>query len=284
MPEIKIKRFSRSKELIKEEGQFDDAITENEILVKPKLKRQSRIKPIPEVNLDNNIINEIDENIIENEIDNNDNDFLKELNFGQEEEVVKEKKIIDKSEMENMMSNLIKGNKTKSNIKDDDNDSVYSNVGTQIKGRDNILLTSKIKQFKLLFPEELKAFKIKKNATTQELKAYIAEMEIIVEIGTMEEFITDSILQSLLLVEGISSYTDYNISGMSQMLQTNKQFTQLSKQLYLKYNVFSKVPPEMQMIFLIATTAFVCKLKNDKKAEMNLFLNQPYVNENDFNK
>ena len=233
MPEIKIKRFSRSKELIKEEGQFDDAITENEILVKPKLKRQSRIKPIPEVNLDNNIINEIDENIIENEIDNNDNEFLKELNF-EHEEPVKENKTADKSEMELMMSNLIKGNKTKSmHSKDDDNDSVFSNVGTQIKGRNNILLTSKIKQFKLLFPEELKSFKIKKNATTSELKAYIAEMEIIVEIGTLEEFMTDSILQSLLLVEGVSSYTDYNISGMSQMLKTNKQFTQLSKQLYL---------------------------------------------------
>ena len=279
MPEIKIKRFSRSKELIKEEGQFDDAQITDDILPKPKLKRQSKLMKAQEVHLDNNIINEIDENINEIEIDNNDNEFLKELNF-EHEEIVKENKPTEKSEMENMMTNLIKGNKTKINIKDDDNDSVYSAVGTQIKGRDHILLTSKIKQFKLLFPEVLKTFKIKKNATTQELKAYIAEMEIIVEIGTLEEFITDSILQSLLLIEGVSSYTDYNISGMSQMLQTNKQFTQLSKQLYMKYNVFSKVPVEMQMIFLISTTAFVCKIKNDKRSELNLCLSESYTNEN----
>jgi hypothetical protein len=183
MPEIKIKRFSRSKELIKEEGQFDDAQITDDILPKPKLKRQSKLMKAQEVHLDNNIINEIDENINEIEIDNNDNEFLKELNFDHEE-IIKEKKPTEKSEMENMMTNLIKGNKTKINIKDDDNDSVYSAVGTQIKRRDHILLTSKIQQFKLLFPEELKTFKIKKNATTQELKTCIAEMEIIVEIGT----------------------------------------------------------------------------------------------------
>ena len=98
MPEIKIKRFSRSKELIKEEGQFDDAI-ENDILIKPKLKRQSKLMRAQEVHLDNNIINEIDENINEIEIDNNDNEFLKELNF-EHEEIVKENKPIEKSEME----------------------------------------------------------------------------------------------------------------------------------------------------------------------------------------
>ena len=48
----------------------------------------------------------------------------------------------------------------------------------------------------------------------------------------------------------------------------------------MKYNVFSKVPVEFQMLFLISTTAFVCKTKNDKRAELNLFLSEPYTNEN----
>jgi len=287
MPEIKVKRFSRSKELIVD-NQFEDA--PDELLEKPILKRGRKAKePIKSVvnesvlNNDNiiNNVNVINEDLHEPFYDNNDDNFLKELNDKQEEEIEKAEKPQKpqkSSEMEHMMQSMFKSNKKKVNKDDDDNDSIYSNVGTVIKGRDTLLLTSKVKQFKLLFPEELKAFKIKKNATTQELTAYLSEMSLIVEIETLEEFITDSILQSLTLIEGVSFFTRYNISGLSAALQSNPQFNKLCKQLYIKYNVFSSIPPEFQMLFLVSTTAFVCKIKNDKKFEMNKFLNEPFVN------
>jgi len=212
MPEIKVKRFSRSKELIVD-NQFEDA--PDELLEKPILKRGRKAKePIKSVvnesvlNNDNiiNNVNVINEDLHEPFYDNNDDNFLKELNDKQEEEIEKAEKPQKpqkSSEMEHMMQSMFKSNKKKVNKDDDDNDSIYSNVGTVIKGRDTLLLTSKVKQFKLLFPEELKAFKIKKNATTQELTAYLSEMSLIVEIGTLEEFITDSMLQFLTLIEGV---------------------------------------------------------------------------------
>ena len=67
----------------------------------------------------------------------------------------------------------------------------------------------------------------------------------------------------------------YNISGTADMLKQNPQFHNLIKQLYVKYNVFSKIPPEFQLILLVGTTAVLCKTKNDKKIELNEFLNQP---------
>ena len=51
------------------------------------------------------------------------------------------------------------------------------------------------------------------------------------------------------------------------ILRKNKQFAQLSKQLYLKYKIFSAVPPEAQMIMLVATSAYVCVGINAKKKE-----------------
>ena len=46
------------------------------------------------------------------------------------------------------------------------------------------------------------------------------------------------------------------------------------KQLYVKYNVFSKVPPEFQLVLLIGMTAMLCKNKNDKKNQISEFLNE----------
>ena len=45
--------------------------------------------------------------------------------------------------------------------------------------------------------------------------------------------------------------------------------------MYIKYKVFDKVPPEWQLMILVATTAWMCKAKNAKKKEIENFLNQP---------
>ncbi len=58
------------------------------------------------------------------------------------------------------------------------------------------------------------------------------------------------------------------------MLSLNPQFHNLSKMLYVKYKVFSAIPPEFQMIMLISTTAYICKCKNDSTSKYHEMLNQ----------
>lgn len=165
--------------------------------------------------------------------------------------------------------------KTKQIKDDDDNDGLFSEKGTEILGREKRELLSKIQQYKSLFPEVFKKFTIKKNATTEELKEYLDEMDVLVSTDSVEQFLTDSIMQSLKMIEGASSYTKYDISGLTDLLKANKQFNTLMKQLYIKYKVFSQVPIEYQAILLVSTTAYICLMKNKKKAELNEFLNQP---------
>ena len=98
-------------------------------------------------------------------------------------------------------------------------------------------------------------------------------MEVIVNTDSVEQFLTDSIIQCIKLTEGISSYTKYDISGCADMLKSNKQFHTLCKQLYIKYKVFSNIPPEWSIVILIATTAYICKNKNARKKELEIFLN-----------
>ena len=71
-------------------------------------------------------------------------------------------------------------------------------------------------------------------------------MDSIVECDSVEQFLLDSILQCIKLVEGVSSYTKYDVQGLADLLKANKQFHQLSKELFIKYKVFNAVPPEMQ--------------------------------------
>ena len=52
-------------------------------------------------------------------------------------------------------------------------------------------------------------------------------MDVIVSISNVDQFITDSILQSIKLIEIPTSRTkNYNISGLSDLLRSNKQFHQ----------------------------------------------------------
>ena len=141
----------------------------------------------------------------------------------------------------------------------------FSEEGSELMGKDKRILLTKVKQYRSLFPAELKGFKVKNNASPAELQKTLDEMEIIVDCSSVDNFLTDAILQSLLVIEGVSSMTQqYDVSGLAEILKDNKQFHQLCKQLYIKYNVFTNVPPEYQMIMLVATTAYVCKIKNSR--------------------
>lgn len=167
-----------------------------------------------------------------------------------------------------------KQSKSKKNKNDDDDDGeTFSGDGTPILGKDKILLMKKVQQYKSLFPDELKGFKVKKNPSPQELSDALEEMSVLVEVGSMDEFMMSSVLSCIKLVEGASSVTNYDIRGCADMLKNNKEFHKLSKVLFIKYNVFSKIPPEFQMVLLVSTTAYMCSQKNKNKSSINDYLN-----------
>jgi len=45
--------------------------------------------------------------------------------------------------------------------------------------------------------------------------------------------------------------------------------------MYVKYNVFHKIPCEFQLLLLVTTTAYICSSKNKNKANLENYLNQP---------
>ena len=162
-------------------------------------------------------------------------------------------------------------------INNDFDTSMFSKEGSEILGRDKRIILTKIRQYKSLFPDTFKTFKIKANPSIQELQTYLDEMDSIVECDSVEQFLLDSILQSIKLMEGVSTYTKYDIQGLADLLKQNKQFHQLAKQLFIKYKVFSAVPAEFQLLMLVTTTAYICNCKNKRKGELNEYLNQPII-------
>ena len=287
-PKINVKRFSRSK--------VDTENNEEPIISEPKTRGRKKKVVIEEPIVQEPIIEEpIEEEIPESfELDDN---FLSELNSSnyqkeQEEELnreanLKQQKELEKErikqqkEQEKYMKTIEKeqnkinrSNKAKIN---NDNE-LYSDEGTCIQGKEKLLLLHKIKQYKTLFPDELKSFKIKPNCSVSDLKQYIDEIDVIVSTSDVDQFLTDSILQCIKLIEIPTSRTkNFNITGLSDMLKSNKQFHQLCKKLYLKYGCFDNVPPEYQLVLLVATTAYVCKNKNAGRNELELYLNEPIV-------
>jgi len=286
-PKINVKRFSRSK--------VDSVETEEPIIEKKTKGRKKKVSINEEPIIEQPII---EESIIENQEEeipeSFDVDFLSELNYSnyqkekeeeenketllkqqkeQEKERIKAQKEQEKylRELEKEQAKINRNNKAKLNSDSD----LYSDEGTEIKGKDKLLLLHKIKQYKTLFPDELKTFKIKPNANISELKQYIDEIDVIVSTSDVDQFLTDSILQCIKLLEIPTSRTkNFNISGLSDMLKNNKQFHQLCKKLYLKYGCFDAVPPEYQLVLLVATTAYVCRNKNANKDSLEAYLNE----------
>ena len=279
-PKVNVKRFSRSKTEEPSELPIIEKKTKGKKKVSIVVEEPS--EPI------------IEESIIEEQIPESfeiDDNFLSELNNSnyqkeQEEEQQKEEKLKQSKELEKerikqekefmkqIEKESIKQERTnKSKINSDSE--LYSDTGTEIQGKDKLLLIHKIKQYKNLFPDELKTFKIKPNASINELKAYIDDMDIILSTSNVDQFLTDSILQCIKLIEIPTSKTkNFNITGLSDLLKANIQFHQLCKKLYLKYGCFDKIPEEYQLVILVSTTAYVCKNKNCNKSELEAYLNE----------
>ena len=231
-------------------------------------KKRGRGRPKKIINIEPENIIEQDENSISTKSDmEEDDNFLNEL----DNEHFKDENVDD------IFKDIKQQKKTKTkqlkSYYEDENTSLFDEKGTELLGSERRILLSKIQQYKNLFPDELKKFKIKKNCSTQDLTLYLEEMETIVNCGSVEQFLTDSIIQCIKLSEGISTYTRHDITGCADMLKSNKQFHTLCKQLYIKYKVFSNIPPEWSIIILISTTAYMCKVKNSKKKELEVYLN-----------
>ena len=270
MVQVKVKKFSRS---IVPSGTYT-----------PTAKTEIQPEIQPDYTSVNEEIKETEEDVNKAPIlPINELDDLTNINFNKKseaEEILK--KVINKKKETPIESNPGEGLLTKIiNRRKENPQKVQTNMyssnddddATPILGKDRRILTSKIQQYKNLFPEILGKFKLKKNPTVADLQEVLDEMEVMVNCSSVEDFLNDSILQCLKMIEGASSYTRYDVSGMSDLLRQNKQFHQLSKMLYIKYKVFSNIPPEYQMVMLMATTAYVCVEKNKRKASLEEYLN-----------
>ena len=206
---------------------------------------------------------------------NNEREYKKMIT-----EQAKEQKRIEKEQkkFEKEQNKTVKVNQiiTSTQVADDEIESLFGDKPSEIHGKDKVVLLTKIKQYKTLFPKELSKFKIRKNPSVSDLQDALGEIEILIETNSVDGFILDSVFQCIKLVEGVSAITtNYNVTGMADLLKTNPQFNNLCKQLFIKYGIFRSVPPEYQLILIISTTAYICSNKNKRNTEMELYLNEP---------
>ena len=146
---------------------------------------------------------------------------------------------------------------------------------TDGEGVDKIRLQIKIRKYIELFPDETKDFKMKKGATKEQLEEHIKELQIMSESGGIDTFLNDMIFECIKGAEQLSTNTtNYNVSGLSMLLKSNKNFNKLCKQLQLKYNLFVNVPIEIQLILIISTTSVLCMNKNKNTAELTKYLEE----------
>lgn len=275
---------------------------ENEVMtysleeVKPKNKRKSRAKPKMETIVEQpNTLEQpttleqpisLEEPIsleqLEEDFSFDDSEFLSELNNHEPHEETAVEVVVDEPKPSLEPTRVLpkkrapRAKPKKVMEETEQMEEIYSNEPTPIYGKDRLVVMQKIQSYKLLFPVELKAFKICKDPTIQDLNSALMEIETIIELGNVDSFVTDSIIQCIKLGEGVSAYTkNFNITGLACLLKQNKQFHSLLKMLYLKYNTFSAIPPEAQLGMIVATTALICVQKNKSKSQIEEYLNEP---------
>ena len=203
---VNVKNFSRSETI---ESQTEQQPTEQTIEPEQEPQTDNEIMSYDEINYnDSNFLCELNKTnyneSIQQEKEKEDNIKLTKENLKQQEKIRKQQdkenlrimkeqeKIFKEQEKEQQK---VTQTKTKKNI--DDNNSLFSETGHIVLGKEKNLLLKKVRQYKSLFPNELKKFKIKPNASEQELKNYIDEMQIITELDSVDDFLTDSILSSI---------------------------------------------------------------------------------------
>ena len=228
----------------------------------------------------------------ETQSQNESDDFLQELNSDQfivPNPVQDKKQEKEKRENEKMLRKMMiqeerdskkvtkqllmdeKKNKTVKKIEKEEDGEI-----TPIYGKDKLVLLQKINQYRSLFPEKLGKFKIKKNPTVDDLQTALIEMQCLIEINGVNGFVLDSFFQIVKSIEGYTYDSEYDLSGLSILLQSNKEFCNLLKILLVKYGCFSSIPSELQVILIIGTTAMICINKNNSKHTINNYLDQKF--------
>ena len=140
---------------------------------------------------------------------------------------------------------------------------------TPILGKNKRELIAKIKQYKLLFPEQLKSFRVKKKATEEELQKYLDEIDCILSTSKLDSFLCEAVNYAVGVIEKMSLMTkDYDLSGIQEMLKNNKEFQDLIRILSIKYNTFSQVSPELQLAIIVTSTSYICVMTNRQKKQL----------------
>ena len=144
---------------------------------------------------------------------------------------------------------------------------------SEIQGASKLTKINTIKKYKLLFPE-LQDFTYKKNSTSEELSIIISELQTIVELSSIDDFLLNSIYDTLSMLEPYTIPTRCNCTGISTMLKLNPNFTSILKKLILKYDLSTSTSPEIQLIIIITTSLYMTIQKNQHKSEIDNYLNQ----------
>jgi hypothetical protein len=212
-------------------------------------------------------INENMENDQHESLDNYDKDFLCELNNNQ----VNEPDEYVAEYEESIPDVKPRKSRAKKNIP------VYIEpepVRTPIYGKTKLVLIKRLQQYKLLFPQ-LATFHYSNDQDEEELQAVLTEFQSIIQINNQDEFIEESIFQSIRMCEGFSTRTKYDISGLSIILKHNKGFTDILKVLHLKYASYLDVPPEIQACLIISCSVAIVLNKNQNKSSRDSYLDEP---------
>lgn len=180
--------------------------------------------------------------------------------------------------LENAIKSRQKAFKTPK-IKDDcsvSSDNLFSSKPSKILGKERLELLARIRNYKQLFSDKLSKFKIKKNATKDELQEYLDEINAILETSQSDSFLNDSIFHLFQIVENVSIRTKYNLAGFTELLKGNVEFRNLVKILSSKYASFASVSPEIQVCFIIVSLGYITISKNQELSRISSQLNQPF--------
>ena len=137
--------------------------------------------------------NEEQEQTQYHEISTQTDEYLSDFNnisFKIQEE--KPKEVVKSNAL--ILHDIIKESK-KRQKKDDDifsvkSDELFSDRNkTPILGKNKRVLIAKIKQYKFLFPEQLKSFRVKKRASEEELQTYLNEIDCILSTSKLDSLL-----------------------------------------------------------------------------------------------
>ena len=145
---------------------------------------------------------------------------------------------------------------------------------TELHGKTKLECLNLIKQYIILFPEQLQDFKYKKSGSNEQLIEVLNEIRAIVEIGTVDSFVMNSVYDTILMLEPYTKPTKFNIIGLSNALKLNPNFNNLCKQVMLKHNIGCSMSPEMQLLMITTTTIYMTIQKNQNKSQIDQYLNQ----------